>query len=217
MQNFSLNMLTSRLRWVVGVLGLIAVTFGCKSQSSQCADGRCATLEPGAIPRPPGAYACQWQTAQVARASEDKFVIYENEWYLGGKELGPAGQQHIARLAAEMSSAGPPVVLQSHFDAKNNAPDYQLNDARRQAVVQQLLIRAVPDPDSRVIIGVPQAEGLYGPEAALIGAQVLQGGTRSGIGSGAGGTSTGGGSAVGGFGTTTGGGVGGGGGGMGIY
>jgi hypothetical protein len=51
-----------------------------------------------------------------------------------------------------------PVVIQINIDER-------LNEARRTFVVQFLKDNGIIDPEQRVIVGFPSAEGLYGTEA----------------------------------------------------
>jgi hypothetical protein len=45
--------------------------------------------------------------------------------------------------------------------------DYELNEARRQVIVDYLAQYGVPNPQDRVILAFPQAGGLYGDEAEI--------------------------------------------------
>jgi hypothetical protein len=179
---------------------------GCKNRRTPLGGANCDDIAAGAIPRPAGTYTCQWQSAQIARATQGKMVVFENEWYLGGQELGPEGQKHIARIAKLISANEYPVVVEPHFDTQRNAFDESLNEARRLAVVDRLTRVGVPNPESRVIVGLPEAEGLYGPEAQrygnmrMMGGFNLLGGGGLGGGLGGGGGGLGGGGLGGGFG-----------------
>jgi hypothetical protein len=156
----------------------------------------CDDIKLGAIPRPVGTYSCQWQAAQIGRATQGKMVVFESEWYLGGQELGPEGQKHIARIAKQLATNEYPIVVEPHFDTQRNSFDESLNEARRLAVVDRLARAGVPTPESRVIVGLPEAEGLYGPEAVRYGTIRLLGGANllgGGIGGGGAGGGVGGG------------------------
>jgi len=182
---------------------------GCRNHSPIGPD-RCAAFTPGSIPQQTGTYTCQWQTAQADRAEAGKYVIYLNEWYKGGKTLGPDGRYHLKRIAHELPNVSYPVVVASDEDD-------DLNEERREAIVGQLAAAGIADADQRVIIERPEGEGLYGPEAARLGARRMLGIPAMG-GQGTGGGIGGGGGLGGGFGGGTGGGLGGGiGGGMGFF
>jgi hypothetical protein len=173
-----------------------------------CVD-RCADIPPGAIPPPAGTYTCRWIREEVDRANQDIFVVNQSEWYMGGDQLGPDGRVHLSRLAAKLCAVPNPIVVAA-------TEDPALNMKRQFAVIEGLAQLGVPDAGQRVVIAVPEAEPLYGQEAARIGAVRLQGGpTTGGTGAGGGGGAAGfGGGVVGVGGTQTGLG---GGGGMGMY
>ena len=176
-----------RLRLTLPAL-LCALALGCASDKPHGVD-KCSDIPQGAIPQPNGTFACQWQHAQIAVAHQDHYMIYENEWYLGGKELDPFGQRHVAEIAAHIAETPCKVAIEPHFDPQRNAPDEALNRERVEAVAKRLAFNGVQDAFDRVIIAQPAAEGLYGEEAVRAGAQRLQG---TGSGANSGGSSFGG-------------------------
>ena len=142
---------------------------GCRSDGHSGAD-KCADIPPGAIPRPAGTYACQWQHAQIDRANQENYVIYENEWYQGGRELGPTGQVQVGDLAHHLDETPCKVFIVPHFDVDHNSWNNDLNKQRVEYVVGLLTTNGVTDAAQRVQIALPHAEGLYGEEAVRIGA-----------------------------------------------
>jgi hypothetical protein len=118
----------------------------------------CSSIPPGAIPAPIGTYNCKLQDTQAAKAEADDFVIYKYEWYLGGTELGPFGRYHIQEIINRLPYVPFPVIVKPHIDA-------ELTEARRQVIVNYLAKSGIPDPEQRVIVAFPNAEGLYGDEA----------------------------------------------------
>lgn len=120
----------------------------------------CSTIPPGAIPAPVGTYLHKFIDLQAAKAEADDFVIYNYEWYLGGRDLGPFGRYHLNEIARRLPSVPFPVVVEPSLD-------YELNEARRQVIVDYLAQYGVPNPQDRVIIAFPQAGGLYGEEAEI--------------------------------------------------
>jgi uncharacterized membrane protein YgcG len=159
---------------VAALLG--ALTGCCQDKCGPANVDRCADIPAGAIPQPNGTYACQWQTAQMERADQDHFVVYEHEWRAGGDALGPFGQRHVEELAARLPAVPNQLTIEPHFDVDRNAMDGELNEARRAAVVAALTAHGVEGAADRVVIGWPRGEGLYGDEAARIGQKRLQGG-----------------------------------------
>jgi hypothetical protein len=150
-----------------------------------------------------GTQVRRWQSAQVARAHADDFVIYISEWYLGGVTPGPYGQFHIEQIGRCLAHENYPVIIQ----VDPTKPG--LNEARQAEIVGRLSLCGVPEPEKRVVIGHPAALGLLGDEAALVYMRLLYGGLGTGGGGGVGGGGIGGGGFGGGGGLGVGGGLGG--------
>jgi hypothetical protein len=178
-------MILIRWRWLAalvlcaGVILLISRTWADPSS-------RCSTYPRGPVPPVPlGTYVNEWHSAQAAAADADHFVIYRHEWYQNGKTLGPYGHYHLQQITKRLTT-GPvpfPVVIQLDLH------DRDLNLARKAEIVNALLAAGVADAPTRVILGFPEAEGLYGEAAPRIFLQQIQP-PRAGFGSlgGAGGT-----------------------------
>jgi hypothetical protein len=122
---------------------------------------RCPTMPPGAIPLPPGSHVHSIFDAQCAKAEADDFVFYKHEWYLGGRELGPYGRYHLNEVTKRLRKVPFPVVIQP-------TADRELNEIRRQLIVQYLKLNDIPDAELRVLVAFPEAEGLFGEEAERI-------------------------------------------------
>ena len=128
---------------------MVAAVSGCHT---------CNDITPGAIPQPNGTYACQWVHAEKARADQDKFVIYQYEWSADGTKLTPSGQGHVAQIAQGLCQVPFPVVIEPSSDRR-------VDESRRMAVLEALANSGNPVTPDRVILGRPEAEGLYGQEA----------------------------------------------------
>lgn len=122
----------------------------------------CATITRGAIPQSYGWFLHQWQNAQAAKAEADDFVIYKHEWYKGGTQLGPYGCYHLQQIAKRLPSVPFPVLIEVE------TLDPVRNQIRREAIVNCLAQAGYADPQSRVLLGLPEAGGLYGDEAPRI-------------------------------------------------
>jgi hypothetical protein len=201
--------------WTTSVLltlGVAVLAAGCHETGYVCPTDRCADIPCGAIPRPAGIYSCQWQTEQKLRAEQDKYVIYQYEWYAGGKRLGPDGRRHIEAIAKRLDGVPYPVIVEK-------SDDPALNETRRKSVVEMLTSLGATDAERRVILGYSEAEGFDGAEAVRLGNRAPSGPATGPAGGGFGATNSGAGA-----GTNFGGGFGGGGlsggglgGGMGVY
>jgi hypothetical protein len=161
------------------VLLAVAAIPGCHN-GQQCRS--CNDIPPGAIPQPNGTYACQWIHAEMARAAQDNFVIYQYEWSHDGTKLTSTGQDHVACIAKRLQQAPFPVVIEP-------SPDEHVNAARKAAVLESLANCGAQTDAGRVIVGRPEAEGLYGQEAPGIAGRMLS--ARGGQGAGAGGLGAG--------------------------
>jgi hypothetical protein len=128
----------------------------------------CSAIPSGAIPAPVGTYNAKLQETQASKAEADDFVIYKYEWHMGGAELGPYGRYHISEIINRLPTVPFPVIVQPHVDA-------QLTEARRQVIVTYLARSGIPDPEQRVVVGFPTAEGLYGEEGEVIFEQMILG------------------------------------------
>jgi len=142
---------------------------GCQSSCHSCHSGlgglsgrsgfdRCASIVPGSLPAPNGSFVRQFQLVTTNKAEMDDFVIYLHEWFMGGKELGPYGEYHLAQIVQRVPSVPFPVLIEVSLDPI-------LNECRRRLVIEKLSFAGVADPASRVILGKPEAEGLNGPES----------------------------------------------------
>jgi hypothetical protein len=122
-------------------------------------DGARPPCDPVAPPN--GTHVREFQHLQTVKAEADDFVIYKNEWYLGGTTPGPFGLYHLNEIARRAPGSPFPVVIQPELDPT-------VNETRRDVVVKHLLATGVPDARTRVIIALPQAEGLAGEDAARL-------------------------------------------------
>jgi hypothetical protein len=121
-----------------------------------------AAIPPGAIPPLTGTHARAITHTQAMLAEADDFVIYDHEWTdCASSNLNLLGQRHFNKIVKRLPDAPFPVLVQA-------VPDAMVNEARRNAVVQNLAIAGVPDPDVRVVVGQQEAEGLDGFEAVQV-------------------------------------------------
>jgi hypothetical protein len=127
----------------------------------------CANIPKGAIPQPYGWFVHAWQNAQCAKAEADDFVIYKHEWFKGGAELGPYGTYHIHQILKRLPGVPFPVLI----EVETQNPER--NEMRRAVIVNYLAQVGVHDPETRVVLGYPEASGIYGDEAPRIYQQMI--------------------------------------------
>ncbi|HEV8068133.1 MAG TPA: hypothetical protein VGP76_10375 [Planctomycetaceae bacterium] len=144
------------------ILGAMSLAAGCHQTGYFWPTDRCADIPCGAIPQPAGVYSCQWQTEQKLRAEQDKFVIYQYEWFQGRDHLGPAGRRHIEAIAQRLDNVPYPVLIEK-------SEDTTLDETRRQFVIATLISLGAAQAERRVILGYSEAEGLDGTEAVRLG------------------------------------------------
>lgn len=157
----------TRFRWLPRVgLFLPAMLAGCGSLD------HCPNIPPGAIPPPNGTHTRRLQDQQAAKAEADDFVIYKHEWHMGGNQPGPYGRYHLHLIAQRLSSVPFPVMIQADSSST-------LNQERRALVVQFLQQAGLADAEQRVVLGFPEAEGLYGEEGERLYPQMVQDQNRS--------------------------------------
>ncbi len=119
------------------------------------------------MPAPLGTYVHRAEDIQASKAKASAFVFFLDEWYMGGTFLGPHGARHLQAILQELPHTPMQVQIQP-------APDLELNETRRLAMVNVLLKEGILDADNRVVIAFPQAEGLRGDEAERIYRDMLQ-------------------------------------------
>lgn len=115
------------------------------------------------------------------------FVIHYNEFVDNSSELTPYGRDHIAEIAARMSSSPFPVLVQRSV---NNA-DPELDQIRRDLVVRVLTDLGNPDADQRTVVSQPYGNGINSMEGEMDNGRFRQirgvNGNNNGIGFGGGG------------------------------
>jgi len=105
-------------------------------------------------------------------------MVYRREFLGHTAELSPGGKVHLERLVEQLEHI-PGLILVERTDEREQ------DGARREAVVAYLAALGVPSPDQRVVIGIPEAEGLYGEEADALAARIFRGrGMARGMGAG---------------------------------
>ncbi|QDU27030.1 hypothetical protein ETAA8_21140 [Anatilimnocola aggregata] len=158
-------------------IGAFSAIVGCQTTDDFLSGGgKCGDKVPhGAIPQPVGTYACQWQQAQMIRAEQDDFAVYEKEWLEKTAQLSPYGHDHLVRIARRLLDQPYTVVIEPTTDAA-------LNESRRLTLVQFLLEREVPGAEDRIVIGNPAAEGMLGQEAPFIARGYFGTGSQAGSG-----------------------------------
>jgi hypothetical protein len=146
----------------IGLMTLVAIVgslTGCIIPLPSCGQSHSLSV-PDAVPLGSISRA-HWHTMQTNGEAND-FVIHRNEFVDNTSELSPYGRDHIAEIAARMSSSPFPVLVQRSY---NNA-DPELDAIRRQLVVRVLTDLGNPDADTRTVVSQPYTNGLNSTEGA---------------------------------------------------
>lgn len=155
---------------------------GCQGVWNTFHVDRCASIPKGAIPAPPGVHVNKWQRAQVASASADLGVFYDNQFIPKSAELSPSGQEHVARLVQQSLTNSIPVIVEP-------SPSASQNDARLLAVQRAFANHGVELGSEQLYIAKPAARGLDGFRAQQVMRSSMGNGGGSGGGMGGGGQS----------------------------
>lgn len=159
---------------------------------------RCVEPMPeDAVPAPIGTYMGQWRGAMSDGAQKQNWIVTRNEWFDGGSQLGPKGQQHVQRIAHCLVTYPQLVVIENEPVALALGDSYeeavranqQLQIKRRNVVVEALAEAGVPDAPQWVVFADDRSVGVRGVEAPLIYNSQFSGtgtGNRGGIGQGQG-------------------------------
>jgi len=112
-------------------------------------------------PFPLGAVTdAHWETQQTNAEAAD-FIFYDHEFTGDTAELAPGGKKHLAEVAMRLEHVPFPVAVeQSSYNARP-----ELDQARRQTIVEQLARLGVTDVEQRVVVASAFAEGITGIEA----------------------------------------------------
>lgn len=101
-----------------------------------------------------------WHVMETNAEASD-FIIYRCEFVDNSSELTPAGQSHIAEIAARMPSTPFPVIVQQ---TQNNS-DPELDQIRRDLVIRVLSDLGAPDVARRTFVSQPYGKGINSMEA----------------------------------------------------
>ena len=101
-----------------------------------------------------------WETQQTNAEAAD-FLFYDHEFRGNTAELAPGAKKHLEQVALRLEHVPFPVVIEeSPHDAR---PD--LDQARRQTIVEQLARLGVVNSEERVIVANAFPEGYTAQEA----------------------------------------------------
>jgi hypothetical protein len=120
--------------------------------------------------RPYGSYVLQAEQMQVYNGLRDQQVLYNYDFVIGTAELKPRGEYELQKIIRRMETVPCPIIIQS-VDVNN--PNPELDEARRQSVLEALRKAGVPASDELVVTNRPPLPGLQGVEGSIIYGNML--------------------------------------------
>ena len=114
-----------------------------------------------------------WQNQEVNAELAD-FIVYQHEFKEGAEYLNTAGEDHVRRIAARLSSGQDATVIveRSFMTPRENTkyhypvhPNPQLDLRRREILVRSLVAMGIVDAEERVVVAPSFAEGFRSHEA----------------------------------------------------
>jgi hypothetical protein len=131
--------------------------------------GRRSYRGPGADrPFPVGQVSDSFWETQETNAEAADFIFYDHEFRGNTAELSPGAKKHLMQVALRLEHVPFPVVIEespgTHSPA-DTAFRRELDQARRQTIVEQLARLGVGNIEERVIIANAFPEGYTGIES----------------------------------------------------
>lgn len=167
----------SSTRWAAaaGLLAVLLLATGCRCHGCHgCGHGCHAGLglhRDYPIPQPPPylGYSIEpFFKIQESHGEASDFVIYEHEFQRDRLRLNSAGEDHVTQIAVRLNEGAnyPVVVERNHSSIKEGTEfeypvneDPQLDNRRRELIVEALTAMGVPDADRRVVVAPELTEG----------------------------------------------------------
>jgi hypothetical protein len=144
---------------ILGSLALAALT-GCHHSAKHGNGGSYAG--PGADrPFPIGQVTDSFWETQQTNAEAADFIFYDHEFRGNTAGLSPGAKQHLEQVALRLEHVPFPVVIEQSLH--NAHPE--LDEARRQTIVEQLARIGVPSAEERVVVANAFPEGYTGIES----------------------------------------------------
>jgi hypothetical protein len=120
--------------------------------------------------RPYGSYVLQAEQMQIFNGLRDQQVLYNYDFVVGTAELKPRGEYELQKIIRRMQTVPCAIIVQT-TDVNN--PNPELDEARRQAVLEVLRKSGVPATDDLVVTDRPPVPGLQGSEGIMVYGNML--------------------------------------------
>ena len=116
--------------------------------------------------QPLGACVDDHVKVQSSKGTAALMVLHQFDFDKGSDKLNGRGKDELKRIAALLPRKFSPVVIERSNDS-------DLDEQRRQMVLNQLSRGSFPIPPERVKVEVPDSRGLNGVEAELVNTNLL--------------------------------------------
>ena len=118
-------------------------------------------------PRPLGASLYDHGRVMVANGAAARMTLYRYDFVEGSAKLSPRGLDQVAKLGPQLAVSPYPLLVE------RTPEDPSLAARRRYEVLAALAGGPCPATSDRVLVGVPIANGLSGPDAQVIAGNAL--------------------------------------------
>jgi hypothetical protein len=118
-------------------------------------------------PRPLGSAMYEAGKIMTANAAEASLVLHRYDFIDGTAELNTRGGDQLVKFSAQLAVSPFTLIVE------RTPEDPALAEARRFAVLARLARGPSPLPSERVLVGVPRARGMSGPDAQVIAGNAL--------------------------------------------
>lgn len=133
-------------------------TCGARGNEKHSRKDRCGIIPKGALPDPAGMKFKNLINTQAQIGSAGLLFFYDCEWEGDTDKLGRTAITRLARLTSRVRTCPIPVMIE-------RTADPVLDEKRRLAIVEHLVLAGVLDASERVQIGYPIDPGLEGLDA----------------------------------------------------
>jgi hypothetical protein len=119
--------------------------------------------------RPFGTYVLQAEQMQMVNGLQDQQVLYHYDFFQGDRAatLSPRGEYQLRKIIQRMEIAPCPIIIQTSI------VNAELDEARRQHVLDALEAAGVPVEPELVVVDHPPLPGLQGVEGTFVYGNLL--------------------------------------------
>jgi hypothetical protein len=119
--------------------------------------------------RPFGSFVVRAERMQIVNGLQDQQVLYHYDFFQDDRAatLSPRGEYQLRKIIQRMEIAPCPIIIQT------SVVNHDLDEARRQHVLDALQAAGVPAEPEMVVVDHPPLPGLQGLEGTLVYGNLL--------------------------------------------